>query len=57
MSDTNLDALWGVGGSALDLSLEEIDGVDEEVEALEGEEHGEQSGVRGYLDLLGELKQ
>lgn len=45
--------LNGVGGSVLDRSLDELAGVD----ALEGEEHGEQSGVRGYLDLLGELKQ
>ena len=42
----------GVGGSALDLSLEEVEGVDEH-----GVEQGEHNGVSGYLDLFGELKQ
>ena len=37
----------------MDRSLDELAGV----EALEGDEQGEHSGVRGYLDLLGELRQ
>ena len=43
--------LYGVGGSDLDLRRKE-GGV-----VQVGVEEGEQSGVRGYFDLLGELKQ
>ena len=48
VSEHRRDGLYGVGGSVLDLSLDV---------ALAGEDLGEQSGVRGYLDLLGELRQ
>ena len=37
----------------MDLRCEELVGV----EVAEGEEQGEFKGVRGYLDLLGELRQ
>ena len=53
VSECRRKCLYGVGGSVLDLSLEELVGV----EVLEGEEQGEHRGVRGYLDLLGELRQ
>ena len=46
VSEHRRDHLYGVGGSVLDLSLD-----------VAGEELGEHSGVKGYLDLLVELRQ
>ena len=53
VSEVRRSCLYGVGGSALDLSLDELVGEDD----LEGEEQGEHRGVSGYLDLFGELRQ
>ena len=51
VSDTNREDLNGVGGSVGKR------GQDLAGDCLDADEHGEQRGVKGYLDLLGELKQ
>lgn len=50
VSDIKRDDLYGVGGSVLDRTCGPGG-------FLPGEELGEHRGVRGYLDLLGELRQ